>query len=195
MRSIDDLKDYVRSSYSYEMQFETSYGEKCPVRVVMCDKEHIIDLIKKVESEVKELFGSNLGVGEAILFSERVKEAVRNGDDVTLFGVDYMPLPVDKQGHVIRPGDTVYVTGLLNPHKVMGVGRRLGGEPPEVWLSNGIWESASRIEIHATQPSPVEEMLGEMCDRLDEPKGEDLHKSVDEIIGEYAARLKLKEEE
>lgn len=192
MRSIDKLKDYVLSSYSYEMQFETSHGKKCPVRVVMCDKEHIINLIEQVEREVKES-GSTLSVGEAIVFSERVREAVENGDDVTLFGVDYMPFPVDNQGRVINPGDSVYIAGLLNPHKVMGVGRRLG-EPPEVWLSNGTWESASRIESHVAS-SAVEEMLREMCDRLNNREGEDLHKSAGEIVGEYAARLKLREDE
>lgn len=195
MKSIDELKEYVQSC-SKEMFLKTSSGEERLVSVATCDGRYIIDLIKWAEDEVEVMeSGSTASVGEAVLFSRRVEEAVKNGDDVTLFGVDYMPYPVDKQGRVIRPGDSVYINCLADPHKVTGVGRKFVGETPTVWFTNGNWEFASCIESHATPPSPVEKMLGEMYDRLDEPKGEDLHKSASEIIGEYAARLKLKESE
>ncbi|MBR3160113.1 MAG: hypothetical protein IKG21_13035 [Atopobiaceae bacterium] len=190
MRSIDELKDYVQS-HSNDMFYETIDGGGRRARVVTCSEGYIIDLIEKVESEVKESCSTP---SDATLFSQRVEEAVRNGEDVTLFGVDYMPFPVDNQGYVIRPGDSVYVTGITDPYEVTGVGRKFG-ETPAVWLSNGAWERASCIESHTTPPSPVEAMLREMCDRLKNREGEDLHKSAGEIVGEYATRLKLKETE
>lgn len=194
MRSIDKLKEYVQS-HSNDVFYKTSSGEERLVRVLTCDERYVIDLIKWVEDEVEVMeSGSTASVGEAILFSERVKEAVKNGDDVTLFGVNYMPYPVDKQGCVIRPGDSVYINGIADPHEVTGVGMKFG-KFPAVWFTNGTWELASCIESHATQPSPVEAMLREMCDRLNNREGEDLHKSAGEIVGEYAARLKLKESE
>lgn len=190
MKSIDELKDYVQS-HSNDMFYETIDGGVRRARVVTCSEGYIIDLIKQVESEVRESDSTARG---AVLFAQRVEELVKNGDDVTLFGVDYMPFPVDKKGCVIRPGDSVYINGIADPHKVVGVGRKFD-KMPAAWFSNGTWEFASHVESHTTTPSPVEKMLGEMYDRLDEPKGEDLNKSVGEIIAEYAARLKLKETE
>lgn len=192
MKSIDELKKYVRL-HTKEMFCKTSGGNERLVDVVTCDEGRISDLIEQVESEVMES-GSTPSVGEAIVFSERVREAVENGDDVTLFGVDYMPFPVDNQGRVINPGDRVYIKSFANPHEVTGVGRKFG-KLSAVWFDDGTWELAGRIESHATPPSPVEEMLGEMYERLCASDGEDVNKTTGEIIGEYAARLKLKDEE
>lgn len=190
MKSIDELKNYVLS-HSNEMFYETIDGGGRRARVVTCSEGYIIDLIKKVESEVME---SGSTASDAILFSQRVEEAVRNGEDVTLFGVDYMPYPVDNQGRVINTGDRVCIKSFANPHEVTGVGRKFG-KVSAVWFDDGTWQPAANVESHVTPPPTVEEMLMEMYDRLDEPKGEDLHKSRREILGEYAARLKLKEAE
>ena len=46
-------------------------------------------------------------IAEAEAFCKRVEEAVRNNDELDVFGVAYMPLPVDADGVPVRIGDVM----------------------------------------------------------------------------------------
>ena len=84
---------------------------------VECDN---IDAIhKKLEDDHKELEGE---CAEMRDFCERVKGAVEDGEDLTLWGVDYAPLPLDADGMAVHVGDmmdtsnfgTVEVEGFIH---------------------------------------------------------------------------------
>lgn len=46
-------------------------------------------------------------IAEAEAFCRRVEEAARNNDELDVFGVAYMPLPVDADGVPVRIGDVM----------------------------------------------------------------------------------------
>ena len=51
-------------------------------------------------------------IAETEAFCKRVEEAARNNDELDVFGVAYMPLPVDADGVPIRVGDKMEYCGL-----------------------------------------------------------------------------------
>lgn len=62
---------------------------------LMADCDNIDAIHAALERECAEMRG----------FCERVKGAVEDGEDVTLFGADYMALSVDKEDVFIHPDD------------------------------------------------------------------------------------------
>lgn len=78
MRSVDKMRDY---------------GHQCCARI----DDAIHDYCDEIEREIAET--------EA--FCRRVEEAARNNDELDVFGVAYMPLPVDADGVPVRIGDVM----------------------------------------------------------------------------------------
>lgn len=88
MKSIDNLREYALTAASVN----------ATTRAVLAG------YIDEIEREVadNERFRT-----EAEPFADRLREAVGERADVTLFGVDYTPLPVDADGNTIHVGDTI----------------------------------------------------------------------------------------
>lgn len=69
---------------------------------------------------------------EAVEFAKRLEDAARGREDVTLFGVDYMPLPLDYFGMPVHVGDFVAVDG-HGMYRVLSV----SGQHVDYWNGNG----------------------------------------------------------
>ena len=80
----------------------------------LCDS---IDTIhRSLERENKEMFD----------FCDRLKAASEYREDVTLYGVDYIPVPLDKDGVPIHIGDVMGHQGLPNVrYTVVGISEDL----------------------------------------------------------------------
>lgn len=115
---------------------------------------------------------------DARRFAERLEAAVAERADVTLFGVDYTPLPVDADGVPIHVGD------VMNKGEVTCV--RDCGKGWEVVLDNLYTYDAPSLRHHATT---VEDVLREFADDWLGGGCDD-----DGIVAEYAAKLQLKED-
>lgn len=128
-------------------------------------------MIDSIESEASEL------VEESEAFAKRVQKAVESHEDVTLFGVDYMPLPVDADGVAIHVGDVVeYVDGTL-PKEVYAI-----VSPTMVMVDAGP-RFADSCRHH--RAPTVEDLLRELVYKWGESTDPDAY------ISEYAAKLQL----
>ncbi len=96
MNSIDNMREYVLTAASVNAM----------TRAVLAG------YIDEIEREVGELRDRDYRNGRedaegAVEFADRLKVAVDNREDVTLWGVDYAPLPVDADGVPIHVGDVM----------------------------------------------------------------------------------------
>ena len=96
MRSIDNLREYALTAASVN----------ATTRAVLAG------YIDNIEREVEELRDRDYRNGRedakgAVEFADRLKAAVDKREDVTLWGVDYTPLPVDADGVPIHVGDVM----------------------------------------------------------------------------------------
>lgn len=136
----------------------------------------INEMLKAVEEDVSKR------IEESEAFAKRVQEAVENREDVTLFGVDYMPLPVDADGVPIHVGDVVeYVDGTL-PKEVLAI-----VSPTMVVIDSGP-RFADCCRHHHAQT--IEDMLQEMLYRAHVYDKREMELLPD-LIAEYAAKLQL----
>lgn len=119
----------------------------------------------------------------------------------------YVPLPVDKVGVPIRAGDDLdYVycgdTIRMSVDSMKIVKTSRGQASWCVRVFPKVTDQSLSIDLleedfgHCThhRAHTVEELLCEMYDRLDEPKGEDQGRTAEEIIAEYAKLLTIKED-
>ena len=129
-------------------------------------------------------------------FAHRIEKCARNREDVTLFGVDYMPYPLDAEGEPIRIGDVMewpdYSTA-----EVVGIGNGTffyveDGEDAAEW-------SSASDKIHHHAPT-VEDVLLDACKAyhglMIESMSDVAHDmpAPSEVIAEYAAKLQLRED-
>jgi hypothetical protein len=96
MRSIDNLREYALTAASVN----------ATTRAVLAG------YIDEIEREVEELRDRDYRNGRedadgAVEFADRLKAAVDKREDVTLWGVDYTPVPVDAEGVPIHVGDVM----------------------------------------------------------------------------------------
>ena len=130
---------------------------------------------------------------EAEPFCNRLREAAAERADVTLFGVDYVALPLDADGVPIRVGD------MMEGEKVGGG----FGEPFEVVgyiLSNGELEPMDehncprkRKYLRHHHAPTVEDVLREFAEKITDSQIPNVHPTYEEAIAEYAAKLRLAE--
>lgn len=112
-------------------------------------------------------------------FCDRLREAAAERADVTIYGVDYVALPVDADGLPIHIGDKLYGYGETTVVK----GLTLGDDGWSMTCENGLWFDFTAFTHH--KPT-VEDVLREfICDHEEGVRDE-----VD-LIAEYAKRLKL----
>ena len=133
------------------------------------------------------------GDDERYQFCRRVEVAANDRDDVTLFGVDYTPLPVDADGVPIHVGDVMDEQlpfgGYAAPAPVdtMELSRGAGGYG---WMVRLDSESGAFINPkllrHHRAPT-VEDVLREFGKRWDDPA----HYAKGELVETFAEKLRL----
>lgn len=131
---------------------------------------------------------------EAEPFCDRLREAAAERADVTLFGVDYVALPLDADGVPIRVGDVMEVKfdTKRRPFTVSFVGERavafwVVGQPD---LKSFNLDTV--LVTHHHEPT-VEDVLREFAANIADVLGGDDFKldDNDELYAEYAAKLRL----
>ena len=185
MNSIDNLREYALTAASVN----------ATTRAVLAG------YVDEIEREVEELRDRDYRNGRedakgAVEFADRLCRASERREDVTLWGVDYTPLPVDADGVPIHVGETVTCVlpfgGESEPFVVdrMELGRDGDGDVWSVALDRptSCWEQPLLLRHH--HAPTVEDVLREFVDALDIDRCEDFNAA----IAEYAAKLMLKEE-
>lgn len=157
-------------------------------------REHVNGILDGIEREVEELRDRDYRNGRedaegAVEFADRLCRASERREDVTLWGVDYTPLPVDADGEAIHVGDVMdsKVDYLFD-------GRPFGVRA--LVLCDDGWEAAdgrfgNRYEPdslrHHHAPT-VEDMLREFLDNFHDASCIEVEADV---VAEYAAKLRL----
>ena len=117
-------------------------------------------------------------------FAHRIEKCARNREDVTLFGVDYMPYPLDAEGVPIHIGDVMEWPDCYTA-EVVGI-----GDDRFFYVDDCLMYAWTNDKIHHHAPT-VEDVLRDYASRIliagciDEE---------DELVAEYAAKLQLKED-
>ena len=137
---------------------------------------------------------------EAGPFCDRLREAAAERADVTLFGVDYIALPVDADGVPIRVGDVVTMQLLFGGESKPLVVDRMElshGRDGDLWYvaldtDKGCWNQPSLMR-HYTPPT-VEDVLRALTDEVWNRCCEGATASdsgIDGLVAECAAKLRL----
>ena len=124
--------------------------------------------------------------GQMADFCERLERAVTDREDVTLWGVDYTALPIDADGVPIHIGDRVE-----NNERVARIVLTDGSWEPSVYiekLPNVLHEHFCNEISHYHEPT-VEDVLREFAFQIGQSATDD------DIVAEYAAKLRLAEGE
>ena len=156
-------------------------------------REHVNAILDGIEREVEELRDRDYRNGRedaegAVEFADRLCRAAERREDVTLWGVDYTPLPVDADGEAIHVGERVQLIG-NDPSTVSHMS--LAGDGWRVYvkydgdLGTGSGEP-SRIRHHYAPT--VEDVLREFAYGLGVPV-------ADSYVAATAAKLRLAESE
>ena len=121
-------------------------------------------------------------------FAHRIEECARSREDVTLWGVDYMPYPLDAEGEPIHIGDVMESENGIREVDVLQKSSRkwsVGLVP----VGGGVfsWHDAETLHHHAPT---VEDVLREFADRVCN-SGHQWGLDAAETIAEYAAKLRL----
>lgn len=137
-------------------------------------------IIDSIESEASEL------VEESEAFAKRVQEAVESHEDVTLFGVDYTPLPVDADGKPWHVGDVIEWDDGINA-EVIAIGGSTLYYTDEVGIVD--WTQAASKRHH--RELTVENVLREFAEKITDSQIPSVHPTYEEAIAEYAEKLQL----
>ena len=174
MRSIDKLREYALTAASVN----------ATTRAVLAG------YIDEIEREVEELRDRDYRNGRedaegAVEFADRLKAAVDKREDVTLFGVDYTPVPVDAEGVPIHVGDVMENIVCPSVHReVTGV----GVECFYGWDDGNGRYSQFDVACYRHHHAPtVEDVLREFGKRWDDPA----HYAKGELVETFAAKLRL----
>ena len=183
MESIDRLREYVCDMTS----------------VSSMTKANMSVYLDAIEQEVEQLRDREYQNGRedargAVEFSDRLCRASERREDVTLWGVDYMPLPVDADGVPIHVGDVL--VDWETPRPVAAVSEDsicLAGYESDSYYRMGI----AKNYRHHHAPT-VEDVLREFTDEVWNRCCEGATASdsgIDELVAEFAAKLTLRGEE
>lgn len=196
MKSIDNLREYALTAASVN----------ATTRAVLAG------YIDNIEREVEELRDRDYRNGRedakgAVEFADRLKAAVDNREDVTLFGVDYTPLPLDADGVPIHVGETVTCVlpfgGKSEPFVVdrMELGRDGDGDVWSVALDRptSCWEQPLLLRHHhaPTVEDVLREFTRDWCNAAcaGDMTNAERDAARADTITEYAAKLRLAGEE
>lgn len=98
MKSVDRLREWSRwldNTYATDDGKSYNVYNYQPYNEMKSCGEYMREQCDEIEREI----------AEAEAFCRRVEEAARNNDELDVFGVAYMPLPVDADDVPIRAGD------------------------------------------------------------------------------------------
>ena len=130
-------------------------------------------------------------------FCDRLREAAESREDVTLWGTDYIAMPVDADGEYIHVGDVMEWPYGNGEFIVEGIGGNTLFYIDKD--SNECEWTAAGDKRHRHEPT-VEDVLREACNAyhslLIEGMSDVAHDmpAPSEIIAEYAAKLQVSEE-
>ena len=155
-------------------------------------KKALLAIADRIDEGAKD---NELFRREAGPFCDRLMEAAAERTDVTLFGVDYVALPLDADGVPIRVGDELdglhyedgTVTGIQYGLAANGTISELVAVRPHGW-DTATWHDPEEYRHHRAQT--VEDVLREFADAMSNTNPLD----VPARIAEYAAKLRLAEE-
>ena len=176
MRSIDNLREYALTAASVN----------ATTRAVLAGYVDEIEREVKALVDERDLLKRQWEAG--VDFDQRLEACADNREDVTLWGVDYTPLPVDADGVPIHVGERVQLIG-NDPSTVSHMS--LAGDGWRVHvkydgdLGTGSGEP-SRIRHHHHAPT-VEDVLREFGKRWDDPA----HYAKGELVETFAEKLRL----
>lgn len=172
MESIDRLRRYVECH------------DKITGLTATCIN-HLIDSIKEEVEGMRD-------------FCERLDDAATKREDVTLWGVEYMALPVDAGGEFIHVGDVM-------ESDVDHLFDEASFKVCAIWLDEGGWEVVDSLGDHYNpdvlchhhHAPTVEDVLLEACKAyhglIVEGMSDFAHDmpAPSEVIAEFAAKLRL----
>ena len=173
MRSIDNLREYVLTAPS----------------ICSTTRAILVGYVDEIEREVKEARDRDYRNGRedaagAAEFADRLCRASERREDVTLWGVDYMPYPLDADGVPIHVGDVLeWSDG--ETFRVEGI----GGETLFYIGNNNECEWTSIDLKHHHHAPTVEDVLREFALACEDAGN--AGPEVERIAVEYAARLML----
>ena len=173
MKSIDRLRDYVCSA---PMSSMTNVA-----RAIVVGMTDEIEREAKELADERDLLKTQWEAG--VDFDQRLEACADKREDVTLFGVDYMALPLDADGEAIHAGDVLDGYG-----KTIEVVELRTGRSGWVLISrdgNGYADCAAFSHHHAPT---VEDVLREFADAWAEWKD---GAAMMNPVERYAAKLRL----
>lgn len=121
-------------------------------------------------------------------FAHRIEECARNRDDVTLFGVDYTPLPVDADGVPIHVGDVMWQKDRITKRGCKAI---MGDAYVMLDGIQGAVYAKGLTHYHAPT---VDDVLREFAEKVTDSQVPGVHPTYEEAITEYAAKLQLRED-
>lgn len=134
MPTVSDYEPITQELYEM-MDFHGPYGEEA--ETVSASYEEFSVACSKIDSIHAKLEDENQSLKNIIaklkhnttvmeLFCKNLEDAVKERKDVTLWGVDYIPVPVDADGVPIHIGDVMGHQGLPNVrYTVVGISEDL----------------------------------------------------------------------
>ena len=146
--------------------------------------DRLIRIADRIDQEHEECAG----------FCRRLEDAASKGEEVTLFGTDYIPLPKDAEGIPFHVGDHVEVPDGLpsegKPWQVGTIARLVLGAT--CWhvrvIAGGMYHDYLVENVRHYHKPTVEDVLREFGDWYAHTKG---GCDEDGIVAEYAAKLRL----
>lgn len=186
MESIDRMREYLDENVRKLPHTEWIPNEPMEVR-----PSRLYGYLDAIEAETHELERFKELHREPFIemegFVERLREAVDAGEGVTLWGVDYDPLPVDASGEAIHVGDAMeWPDGEAFEVVAIGGGTLYYVDEPGGEVG---WTGVEGKRHHVRQA--VVDVLREFGDWYAHTKG---GCDEDGVLAEYAAKLRLAEE-
>ena len=156
-----------------------NYGHDCCARI----DDAIHDYCDEIEAEIAET--------EA--FCRRVEEAARNNDELDVFGVAYIPLPVDADGVPIRVGDKLEfgenrnqgIVKALNEHMVIAI--HVDDDYTNYAKYGLLWNADACRHV---KPRTLEDVLEEYYDKRGWDEVDNCALNADELTAKYADEIR-----
>lgn len=147
-------------------------------------KSGLVAIADRIDAEVADMQA----------FCDRLKEAAQGREDVTLFDVDYVALPVDADGVPIRVGDEMEPISVK--YDRFGVVTLCLDTRDGRWSLltdlDGEWSHDELCQLRHYHAPKVEDVLREFALRV---TGKEVGSINHDVVAEYAAKLRLAEGE
>lgn len=191
MESVDRLRERFEGEVrSWRMTSEAFAEIDSMLRDI--EREHEGALKTDADSTSYDI-GYMAGRVTAMRENDALKKAVAGREEVELFGVSYVPLPVDRDDVAISPGDALETCDGGTPLSCKVAYVAWDGED---WAVEEDFDEApdfysNFMDLCHTRKATVEDVLAEFAARLAE-RGE-LTNGGEQTIAEYAAKLRMAE--